>query len=747
MKNSFLIVIVLLIEVWSLSSCVKDNFELKEKFSDQIEWNPSLALPIASADLTLANIAKERQDTLEHVSESSLGYGTNDDDKVIQFNYVLDTARLIDVMHLPIIDAYDTTLTLDPVKISDVSFPIGYVTIKDLIKDNFSSSVYNDYIDAAPLVTMAEHSATEEHKYPIGDIPESVKSYVQANFGKEINVKDVFEYILFKSGTITLSCTNSSGFNFYCDIVIGSYNEKGEYVEFATFDYSNYPSWISQGGPQKRLYSDIDSSYLNSEFYFSFRNLRIAQASNVVTNYDDMGFLLNIEMSDLVAYAGKAYVPEQELAMDTITYMTMHDKDLDRKLYRVMAEKGRFHYDITSTIGLATQFIAEFPSVDSLGKTPIRKTATMTNEVPTYSDDWDLNGCNIDLTQNPDQPYNSVPVKIGYRVHTTGGMLYFGPEQYIRVQITNPDSVVFSYAEGDLTKFDQDVFDDKLDFDLKDYVSEYVQGDFTFYDPKVRITFENPIGIGGDFELNIVGHDDKGNVVDAFGSYSHNFRVNRPSCDSVTMGLATSNSYLIDKSSSNIFDFIKLIPSTIDYSGIFHVNAEVPDGTSILNCVSNKGTARLGVEVELPLKLSAKNLILQQEVKLDMSELGDLSSVEKVRLYLNAEHQLPMSATMKVSLLDTTKVNPNLGTLDMVVLESANSTNGKVGRDVYATSEDEVTLEKGDPMLDNFLQANKLLVEVFLETDKNGDMPVIFYSYYGVKLNLAADCKFIYTSK
>ena len=141
---------------------------------------------------------------------------------------------------------------------------------------------------------------------------------------------------------------------------------------------------------------------------------------------------------------------------------------------------------------------------------------------------------------------------------------------------------------------------------------------------------------------------------------------------------------------------------------------------------------------------------MQEDVPLDMSDLGDLSMIERVRLYVNTEHQLPINATMKLSLLDTTREagKEYLGTLDMVVLESASvDSNGKVARDSKKHTEEEITLEKGEPLLDNFLQANKLRVEVFLETAQNGSQPVIFYSYYGLKFNIAADCKFIYTSK
>ena len=183
--NKVIHTILLFVGAVLLSSCVKDNFELKEKVSDQIEWNPSLALPIATADLTLSNLAKERPDTLEYVSEFDLGYGNNAEDKVIQLSYVMDTARVIDVMHLPLLDPYDTTLTMKPVQISDVSFPIGYVTLRDLIRDNFSTSAYNEYVSAVESNPMAvnvdEHTAITEHLYPIGEVASSCTSFFAAS--------------------------------------------------------------------------------------------------------------------------------------------------------------------------------------------------------------------------------------------------------------------------------------------------------------------------------------------------------------------------------------------------------------------------------------------------------------------------------------------------------------------------------------------------------------------------------------
>lgn len=760
--NRFLRIIAIgALAVWAFASCMKDNFELKEKFSKDIEWNPSLALPIAEADMTLANLAKERQDTLEHISEKTLGYGTNDDDKVIQFRYVIDTARTVDVMHLPTLKPYTRTVKLKPVEISDVSFPIGYVTIDEVIKDNFSTSDYQDYVDEVAAhpgaVNMGGKTAVREHYYPIGELPADLKSVAEDYFGQEINVRDVFEYIILKSGKITMTTLNNSDLAFYCDLVISSKDKTtGDLVDFAVFNYkSGSPGWIPKNYSPGVKSVEVDSgAYLNSEFYFSFRDLRIAQADNaiVVNSLDSYGILLNLEMKNMVASAGKAQVPLQEL-QDTIReWITVHDEDAQsRQLYNVLIDQGSFHYEITSTIKIATELTAEFPTVDSAGITPMRKSAAMTNEHPTYSNDWNMAGCNIDLTANPEQPYNSLPVTVDYKVHTTGGMLEFNANtDSIYIEVTNTDSLFFAYLEGNLRQFDQDIFSETLDFDLKDYLGEFMSVEsLVLYDPKVNITYDNPVGIAGDLELNLVGKDDKGNSVDLFGGHQNKWRVVRPSCDSARQGLAASSGIYINKSTSNIVDFVKMMPKKIDYSGIFHVNSDFPNESSILNCVSNKGKAKLGVSIELPLNLSAKNFVLQKDVDLDMSQLGDLSMVEKVRLYINTEHQLPVNSTLTISLMDTTKAGPNqlLGTLDIVVLEAAQTENGKVPRNVKKNTVEEVTLDYNDPMLEKFLQANKLRFEVFLETANGGTTPVIFYSYYGLNISVAADCKFIYSGR
>jgi hypothetical protein len=101
-------------------------------------------------------------------------------------------------------------------------------------------------------------------------------------------------------------------------------------------------------------------------------------------------------------------------------------------------------------------------------------------------------------------------------------------------------------------------------------------------------------------------------------------------------------------------------------------------------------------------------------------------------------------------MLDTTLVGAaqELGVLDVIVLESGSTINGKVARNSTNKHTEEIVLTSAtDSRLEKFLQSNKLRLEVLVETDQQGNVPVIFYTYYGLKFNLAVDGKFLYEGK
>ena len=712
-------------------SCVKDNFDVREKFSNDIKWNPSIALPLAYGHLTLGNIVKERKDTIQHISEKTLGYGSQDSDLVIQLRYGLDSARKIEILCLPVMQPYDTTLYLKPIQLLDAHTEFDK-KVGELLQDNFSNTDYSDYQNyeamSPPPLTVTERTADKVETYSSPTSPFTV-----------------IEYAVISEGNMEVICTNNFTVPFTADIAVLT-DSAGIRQEITVFNFSS--QWINPGSSMSDVFT-FDHTYLGSQLFYEYRNMKFADASNVTVDLNNT-IDLDIHLTNLKASQGKAVVPQQTITMDSLVYVTIRDKDESKKTYKIIVDEGLIHYKITSSMQVATEFFVIFESMKYQNDT-VTKNAALNRFHPVEEADWFLQDLEADLTKNPDQPYNSIPIRLGYKVYTGTELMEFGPQQNLNIQISNPDSIVFRYLEGNMGKIEEDVFEDSIDFQIEDFLKNFLSGEITFYDPKLRIVYHNPVGIPGKFKMNIVGTNSKGESVSALKENANMFTIHAPTCDMVKNGDVIISNIEFNKNSSNIVDFIRLMPNKIAYSGKYLLNFDEPDENSIVNCVSKVGNARLTVEVELPMKLSIKDLVLRQEVPLSqIPEIENITNIESLRLFVYTENQLPLDVKLKITMLDTTLVGAaqELGVLDVIVLESGSTINGKVARNSTNKHTEEIVLTSAtDSRLEKFLQSNKLRLEVLVETDQQGNVPVIFYTYYGLKFNLAVDGKFLYEGK
>lgn len=709
-------------------SCVKDNFDLREKLSTEFVWNPELALPVAHGKLTLADLVQEKEDTIQFISERDLGYGSSTEDLVIQLRYAIDTGRKVDIMRLPIMEPYDTTLYLDPIELHDVNATFT-LRMNDFVQDNFLVADYTAfqmYEATAPTNTL-QHSAVNETVY------------------FEVMPFAFMEYALISEGFIDATVHNNFAVPLMCELVLLT-DSAGIDIEIATFDFSNGGTQWIPAGDSRTATRFMDSTYIGSIIKYQYRNVRLGSAINVSVDLQDR---LNTEINlrDMTASEGRAIIPNQTIKMDSLIYVTVRDRDVTKGLSRVVIEQGAMNYRITSSIEAATHFVVDFPSM-TFENNEVSKEAILTRGNPVHQSQWDLSNHDLDLTQNPEISYNSLPVRLGYRVDTDTEMMSFGPQQNINIVFTNTDSIYFSFIEGNLGETPEQVFTDELDFNIQDFIDNFLSGEITFHDPKLRIVYDNPFGIPGMFELNLLGKDGKGKEVDMFGGYSNEFLIEAPSCAQVVADESVVSVIELNKHTSNIVEFMKLLPSAIEYSGVYHPNyGETPP---YINCVTNARDAQLSIEAELPMRLSIKNLVLEQEIALsDISGFENIEDIQRLRVYFYTENMLPLDVQVKISMLDTTAVNPNLGELAMYPLKSAGTINGKVPRSGLVNRHTEVLEIDAavDNRLEKLLQANKLLLQIFLETDQQGDVPVIFYTYYSLTFQMAIDGKFIYRGR
>ncbi len=719
-----------------LQSCIKDNFDLKEKLSTEFAWNPELALPLANADLTLADLVQLKEDTIQYVSEVELGYGTNAEDYVIQMRYSIDSGRAIDFTKLPIMSPFDTTIYLDPVKLDDIKLDAEMpIPLVKLLQDFFTTQDLDDYnvyqANSPTDVTQRSSISTATKKLPPISLPK-------------------IDYIILTEGKMSVNLNNKYGVPVSCELVVYT-DSLGNEVELGTFEFTN----IAPGSLGKDVVT-FNTTYLGSSISFEFKSFELGAQSDANIDLTDI-ISFDIAFENIVASEGRAEVPEQTITVDSLVYVGVHDENQNRKLRYLEIEEGLINYKITSTIDLATDFSTQFISMMHNGDT-VTKHAKLDKNTPVVQSDWDLADHILDLTQNPTQAYNQMPIRLNYTVQTGNEKISFGPSQNINIQFTNKDSLVFSYIEGNYGKTHEELFSDTVEFNIDEFIKNFSTGEMTFYEPKLKLEFKNPIGIEGILKLNLIGENSNGEKIDLFAGHNNEFKIAAPSCDSVKEGLGVVTEIELNNTNSNISEFVSMLPNKIVYNGNFALNNSSEDEDLIYNCISNKGNAELSVDAELPMKISMKDFVLEQEVILNENNLDNENSefgvdnIDYLRLYLSMENSIPLDARVEVYMLDTTQANPNLGLLtDAIILEAApTNDDGKVERGVsvekYSAIID-LSKDDDDDRLNQILKANKLLIKMYLETYGDGTKPIIFYTYYGMKFNLSVDTKFYYKDR
>lgn len=747
MKTHSPSLLVFLIAAFALSSCVKDHFEVNKKFSGDIEWNPELAVPLVKAKLTLRDMLKEKTDTLVYVGENTLGYGTNVGDSVLMLRFGIDTAQNVNLLSLPAMEAYDTTIYLKPVQIetAELKLPLAE-KITTLLNDNFSAAnvaTYNGYASSAPpKVDVAAISANRNTEYTLTDASGSLS--------------ETFEYMCIKEGFIKLTCANAFTVPIRCDVYLEA-DSADVRMPIGTFPLKSQ-GWIEPIDPSGATEIDpknppanmkgtqsieipVKDIYVGQKIYYTYKNLEFAAQPNTPLTTDILNkssLFSVVEFRDLKVSKGKAVVSNQIISTDTTVYVTVSSEKSSQKLFEVNVERGEINYDITSKVDIATHLIFTFPTITKDGQS-VRSDEILINKTThTAKGAMKLDDHIINLTQSylNKQPYNSLPIQISYRVQA-GGMTEFGGEQQIDINIGNKDSIHFKFLRGNMGSGEEDIMHDVMDFDIGE-VLDFFDGDIRFADPRLNLRFTNPIAINAAIELDMGASNNKGAAVQMFPGGIKTFTIDAPDCSGVRNNEQKTTTITLDRKESNIVDFLAIMPNYIEYSGKLLYNLEGETGD---NCLSNSAKVGLAIDVDVPMNVAFGNIILSTDVDID-EPIGDAMQLDTLMITLSAKNQFPIDAQLTITMLDST--GKRLGELPVKPLLRAAQTdaNGKVNRNEIAKYTTQIPI--GKDLFDAFTNASKIRIEVALDTkDNDKGKSIILYSYYSIDVQIAANGKIL----
>lgn len=328
-------------------------------------------------------------------------------------------------------------------------------------------------------------------------------------------------------------------------------------------------------------------------------------------------------------------------------------------------------------------------------------------------EDWTLEATNNIITINYD-----ARTPDGMRQKFTSAALAF-------------DVVIFDYVEG---YFGSEVFDINGDFIAIGVLDKWRSGGLEFEDPKVRVFVENAFGfpVRSIFKtmqvITTTGEklDMVSDVID------DNVDFDYPTLDE--QGEIKVTEFSFTKDNSNIVDLFKEKVVQVTYDIDAGANPDMDE--SITGFVNEDSYFLVSVDVALPLHGSVNNLVLQDSIDLDLSDLADANSAEFKNVITN---DFPADITLQAYFFD--EEGELLDSLfNKRLFLSAAQVDPSSGKAL--AGEETISYEEIDTTrFTNLASGRKALINVKINTKQALNGPLWIYNDYGIKFKLGAKLK------
>lgn len=257
---------------------------------------------------------------------------------------------------------------------------------------------------------------------------------------------------------------------------------------------------------------------------------------------------------------------------------------------------------------------------------------------------------------------------------------------------------------------------------------ENFSGGFALTNPSLKLIVTSSTGIPLDIHTNFTGENrDRERLrLDALA-----FRLASASA----VGQSIVSTYLLDANTSNVAEFLSLLPQQILYSGFAEVN---PMGkTSTANFISADSRVVVDFEADIPLELRLENMRFRQTIE-DVALSFDQSELfESMTLYFRSVNEIPFDLGVSIAFLDSVTGDSINGTFLQILSPAQVDANGRVIAPYRG--DDEVVLDAAQ--IAALMRSSALRFEARLSTDNQGQQEVKMYSDYSLQLQMAIDAK------
>ena len=250
--------------------------------------------------------------------------------------------------------------------------------------------------------------------------------------------------------------------------------------------------------------------------------------------------------------------------------------------------------------------------------------------------------------------------------------------------------------------------------------------------PQVKIITKSNIGLPLEISPNLLGVSKEGSVVD-LGLSPLNFT------GSTTIGNYAYDTLIISTANSNLDDFIAAVPSQIVYSGSVQTNpAGEPQND---NFITQDGTLNIGLEIDLPLELKTKDLVIEQTIyNIDFGvDEEDVDFINELSLGFRVDNGFPLDADLHVYFLDS--AGAVLDSTYLAIFDAAQVDQNGI---VVNSAKSERYLQFTQGQIHNIIRSDDVRIKIVLNTSNNGNQIVSLLTDYYIDLIIGARAKLNY---
>ena len=678
MQCSFLSSFSSLLLVLALTSCQRENLDPSDLSAT---LRPGVMIPLGHAHLTLSDIITPDSNLI-----------TADDNGMYRLVYKQDSLislhvhDLIDIPNqAPIQNSFSMGLISIPNILTGTNIPFGKLARHIANPPGFGTQIKNahntnGFIPAVPAQNPGDIAGT------------TIPNFQTASFAS--GSLDMKVYNQYKAPiAFTMALTNTTG-----------------------TELLNYIFPTIAPGDSMVVSGNLAGKTIPNQLRFKLKNFcspgvgTMGQPSTYVLI--DTNDILSVSVSgtNLKVYNAVAKTSNQQITVDTLPVDFGTAQGVELEECKLLS--GNFHYSFASALPEAIQFQLSIPGSLVNGSPWIQTITAIAGQ--TTSGNFSLAGVQLDLTQNPQQPFNAFTVSYNAQLISSGNLVTLDSSSSLAMTYSL-QAIQIEHLKGFFGQDTLSIGADSIVIPL-DWVNK-LGGQIQFAEPSVQLPIQNSIGLPVHLDLDLT-------------SYSSNHAATPLNAHSTLLpyptigqwGQTIEDTVVFDKTNTSIVSFLTLPKQSISYTGEVYINADTT-ANGRQNFISHLGAIEAGILVELPFYFTAQGIGLVDT--LDISGITNAYDSTKFQ-FIGGELFIGSSSTLPLGVNVFFRFYDSMGTLvysDQVDLLESGVLDPQTGL-VTGPSMHQSHLLLDQQRIQSLLLAEKVEIQAVLHTAFAGTVPV-----------------------